>query len=1017
MLLGFIASIWLSLFYGGTGGIDVLSLSQKSGSDTQLTFFRSISALGFRILMFALFFSISALVFVFPIANINIKLFITLLTFFNALFLLIAKYYSTERFTDHISHALIKCYVDIVSWKEFLLRTITVFVTCYTFSMIVEEMYGFAHLAVCWTLSMSLLSLLITPLKDSNSQTIAQKGSAYWRGFWFSVFAVLRSVFCSIDRSSFVLYSIDLGLLWDICNSVTYGLLSTYPFLAMFGVVPTVKQGLLYLYESLTRVLFLHPIMTKIRENILKTAVDICIVSVFCFIFKSESFILTLILSVVVVFSITLKVGFMNIWAISLILLGSTCLFVTGYLMASVFNTHWFVALLSACLGYIAYYILPEMRSASPFGVLKKPIFPFVFDRTNNIMAKRSWLKLRVLDVTILIIKVAHIVFTYVFIFMFDWNEVFQHQILAVLILQRLLRSSYVDCHTIPHVQLMFVLLINFDLTFINIESKSAKGLLLYATLVVFFFKVKETVRKSKFVFSHVFLNANHKTIVFFLPFLPVYMMSFIVACVFSLPLSAITCIPLVYIPGSAKGRKFFNDIDPQLDIPEEAPNGEIVAVEYDSVSKSLARSLLFDSFLGRIPFAGDDSVLLMVHDQTMCFVHIWSMNMFDARYQLRGLETSGTICHNYEQARLLDTVNNKNKNIKDTVLYWFSSTARPVTESYLTSAFSRNVVRLSHVVTSSSDSVLSFIQYYTYTVLIMLSRLSEREMHDQIKAIEQHGGEAFERILSRLSTLSLSEQYVLVDVKPQMNIGSFVQRYCSTFSDTMVRRVGWFYYFWLFHNLQGRATGSFVKEVYHIGTGKMRFRKSMAFMKREVDSQHVKTMSNIVERSVHYSIQLLFDELIMLISKETPVAQLRDRLSVIDREYCLTHINSRDFRKGVTAQKNHVQVLMNPHAPIVQRMDKTIIYPTVFIMNTEALKALWEMGLQEIVYFNASHNERASVQSNSVILKNLCISAANTPLGYPVRISKDESSDLRLMFESKKNSFQMRNPLKQNQV
>ena len=53
--------------------------------------------------------------------------------------------------------------------------------------------------------------------------------------------------------------------------------------------------------------------------------------------------------------------------------------------------------------------------------------------------------------------------------------------------------------------------------------------------------------------------------------------------------------------------------------------------------------------------------------------------------------------------------------------------------------------------------------------------------------------------------------------------------------------------------------------------------------------------------------------------------------------------------------------------------------------LNAEAVRATWAAFAQELLYFANDDEERFSVQSHPLLMRNITISAAEPPLGYPI--------------------------------
>ena len=56
--------------------------------------------------------------------------------------------------------------------------------------------------------------------------------------------------------------------------------------------------------------------------------------------------------------------------------------------------------------------------------------------------------------------------------------------------------------------------------------------------------------------------------------------------------------------------------------------------------------------------------------------------------------------------------------------------------------------------------------------------------------------------------------------------------------------------------------------------------------------------------------------------------------------------------------------------------------------LNSEAVRGLWASAQQELFYFGNTDSERPSIQSHKSILRNLIVSGADSPVGYPAYVS-----------------------------
>jgi hypothetical protein len=53
--------------------------------------------------------------------------------------------------------------------------------------------------------------------------------------------------------------------------------------------------------------------------------------------------------------------------------------------------------------------------------------------------------------------------------------------------------------------------------------------------------------------------------------------------------------------------------------------------------------------------------------------------------------------------------------------------------------------------------------------------------------------------------------------------------------------------------------------------------------------------------------------------------------------------------------------------------------------LNGEGLRAIWSNQTLELLYLNSDDDERCSIQANEMLLRNLCVSTAPSPFGYPI--------------------------------
>mmetsp|Transcript_28732 Transcript_28732/g.46522 ORF Transcript_28732/g.46522 Transcript_28732/m.46522 type:complete len:1392 (-) Transcript_28732:795-4970(-) len=166
---------------------------------------------------------------------------------------------------------------------------------------------------------------------------------------------------------------------------------------------------------------------------------------------------------------------------------------------------------------------------------------------------------------------------------------------------------------------------------------------------------------------------------------------------------------------------------------------------------------------------------------------------------------------------------------------------------------------------------------------------------------------------------------------------------------------------------------------VFNVFNGKLPPSVEADFLDKETE------LKSLVVRAYQYAFKLVFDQA-ALGSDLNSMEELMGLLHEYDRDCFFGVEGTEEFQKEIATGRPMLLSLSKVDNVYMAKM--LSLRDQVFqvgSLNAEAVRGLWSSLNLELLYFTNDDEERFSIQSQSYLLRNLTIQAAESPLGYSV--------------------------------
>lgn len=151
--------------------------------------------------------------------------------------------------------------------------------------------------------------------------------------------------------------------------------------------------------------------------------------------------------------------------------------------------------------------------------------------------------------------------------------------------------------------------------------------------------------------------------------------------------------------------------------------------------------------------------------------------------------------------------------------------------------------------------------------------------------------------------------------------------------------------------------------------------------------------LHDIVVKAIRYSVKILYDRALMgdvIPSSDEYHQELVEAINDLEQAWYVGTETDNDWKEAIRCQQMSLFTIKKTENGLSSRM--LLVRPVeahVLRINATSVKSIWSDLMLELYYFTNDDEERYSIQAQQSLLRNICIQAADSPLGYAIFSSK----------------------------
>ncbi|KAJ1494078.1 Pecanex protein-domain-containing protein [Baffinella frigidus] len=144
--------------------------------------------------------------------------------------------------------------------------------------------------------------------------------------------------------------------------------------------------------------------------------------------------------------------------------------------------------------------------------------------------------------------------------------------------------------------------------------------------------------------------------------------------------------------------------------------------------------------------------------------------------------------------------------------------------------------------------------------------------------------------------------------------------------------------------------------------------------------------LREVIARAYRYAFKFCYDCQVYG-TEEDDLFEMRDHFDQYDKEWYLGPESGAGWAEAITEGTSKLMSIKRDKGVTRSRVASSIRQAQFQVgkLNGEAVRGLWSSLAMELYYFSNEDDERYSIQSNTVLLRNLMVQTAAPPLGYPL--------------------------------
>ncbi|XP_029470604.1 pecanex-like protein 3 isoform X3 [Rhinatrema bivittatum] len=698
---------------------------------------------------------------------------------------------------------------------------------------------------------------------------------------------------------------------------------------------------------------------------------------------------------------------------------------------------------LAGLLGFLAHYILPQLRKQLPWFCLSQPVLK---SHEYNQFEVRSEAQLMWFEKLYAWLQCVEKYFIYPLVVLNaltldaasasaqqDKLCIHCHALLFTVAGLKLLRCSFC-CPAQQYVTLLFtVLFFRFD------YQKYSEGFLLdYFLMSILFSKLWDLLYKLRFVLTYIapwqitWGSAFHAFAQpFAVPHSAMLFVQVVLSALFSSPLNPLLG-SAVFITSYARPVKFWERdyntkrvdhsntrLATQLD--RNPDDNNLNSIFYEHLTRSLQHALCGDLLLGRWGNYSTGDCFILASDYLNALVHIIEIGNGLVTFQLRGLEFRGTYCQQREVEAITEGVEEDegccccepghlphalsfNAAFGQRWLAWEVAATKYVLEGY--SISDNNAASMLQVF----DLRKILITYYVKSIIYYVTRspkledwLSNENIQDALRpcslpsyadsdpTFNLNIDEDYDHRMAGVTLSSFCNIYldwiqhcIGRREKPvEQDCNSPLVTLCFGLCILGRRALGT-----ASHSMSASSLEPFLFGLHALFKGDFRItspRDEWVFA--DMDLLH-----KVVAPGVRMSLKLHQDHFTSPDEFEDP-AVLYDAITANEDRLVISHEGDPAWRSAILANTpsllalRHVMDDASDEYKIVM-LNRRCLSFRVIKVNRECVRGLWAGQQQELIFLRNRNPERGSIQNAKQALRNMINSSCDQPIGYPIYVS-----------------------------
>ncbi|XP_003797513.1 pecanex-like protein 2 [Otolemur garnettii] len=702
---------------------------------------------------------------------------------------------------------------------------------------------------------------------------------------------------------------------------------------------------------------------------------------------------------------------------------------------------------LAGSVGFVAHYILPQLRKHHPWMWISHPILKNkeyhqreLRDVAHLMWFERLYVWLQCFEKYILYPAIILNALTIDAFSISNYRRLGTHWDIFLMIVagMKLLRTSF--CNPVHQ----FINL-GFTVIFFHFDYKdiSESFLLDFFVVSILFSKLGDLLHKLQFVMTyvapwqmawgssfHVFAQ------LFAIPHSAMLFFQTIATSVFSSPLSPFLG-SVIFITSYVRPVKFWeknyntrrvDNSNTRLAVQIERDPGNddnnLNSIFYEHLTRTLQESLCGDLLLGRWGNYSSGDCFILASDDLNAFVHLIEIGNGLVTFQLRGLEFRGTYCQQREVEAIMEGDEDDrgcccckpghlphllscNAAFHLRWLTWEIAQTQYILEGY--SILDNNAATMLQVFDLRRLLIRYYIKSIIYYMVTSPKLLSWIKNESLLKSLQPFAKWHYiERDLAMFN-INIDDDYVpcLQGITRASFCNVYLEwiQYCTRKTQEPSKPVvdsdedsALVTLSFALCVLGRRALGtaahsmaisldSFLYGLHALFKGDFRITARDEWVFADMDLLH-----KVVAPAIRMSLKLHQDQFTCPDEYEDP-AVLYEAIQSFEKKVVICHEGDPAWRGAVLSNREELLTLRHvvdegTDEYKVIMLHRSFLSFKVIKVNRECVRGLWAGQQQELVFLRNRNPERGSIQNNRQVLRNLINSSCDQPLGYPMYVS-----------------------------